>query len=368
MPESSDVHGPTGRAPASASPGARSALRRFVGISLGGGRGKTTAVARLEFVPTSGDAQLAEQAAASREALDEDTRRSRAEAQTRAHAPGGSLVLAEARARWGQRGGGDVGDDADTAPFRDEVLVRWIDRWLDDATVVACDAPLTLPPCVRCQLACPGLENCTVPVVVWMRRNAGRLSLRRGRSDPGKPAVTPYTQRATELLLERATLEPREALGQGMGPLAARAAYLRRALSPRLRLHENLLEVHPRATLIRMFGGREERRTRHGTTEQTWQTRKRMLGQLVADLEFDRVWPDLVVRNVHVFHAVVAAFSSYFWAREGWRGPEDLLAEGRSDGDAPALELAHAVDELGDLWLEDGWIWAPPTRLRSRGR
>jgi predicted nuclease with RNAse H fold len=302
---------------------ARARFSRFVGISLGGGRGKTTAVARLEFRD-------------------------------------GRLTLAEARTRSGQRGGGEIEehDSPLEAPFRDDVLLRWFERWVDDATVVAFDAPLTLPPCVRCQLACPGIDACTVPVVAWMRRHGEDLVVRTGRSDPGKPAVTPYTQRATELLLERATLQPREALGQGMGPLAARAAYLRRALAPKLRLNENLIEVHPRATLIRTFGPREERRTRQGANTQTWEVRKQMLGQLAEGLSFDRVWPDLVVRNVHVFHAVVSAFTAYFWARDGWRGPEDLLVGVRER----AAELTQAVEELGDLWLEDGWIWAPPTR------
>ncbi|PRP94585.1 DUF429 domain-containing protein [Enhygromyxa salina] len=323
-------------------------------MSLGGGRGKTTAVARLELAG-SGSGET-------------------------------SLTLVEARTRWGQRGGGEVdeGDDAE-APFRDEVLLRWVDRWVDEHTVTAVDAPLTLPPCVRCQLHCPGIDACTVPVVAWMRRHGGYLVIRKGRSDPGKPAVTPYTQRATELLLERATLEPRESLGQGMGPLAARAAYLRRALSPRLRLNENLIEVHPRATLIRLLGPRRERRTRHGSDPQIWENRASVLaalGQIVEGLEFDRVWPDLVVRNVHVFHAVVSAFTAYFWAHEGWSGPEDLLEPDSFDAaDDPAASspldppsdpphdhvaqperLARAVDELGDLWLEDGWIWAPPRR------
>ena len=270
-------------------------------------------------------------------------------------------MLAEARARWGQRGGGavDQSDRSADAPFRDDVLCRWLDRFVDDDTVCAFDAPLTLPPCVRCRLACPGIDQCTVPVVGWMRRHAPHLIVRKGRTDPGKPSVTPYTQRATELLLEHATLQPREALGQGMGPLAARAAYLRRRLSPRLRLNENLIEVHPRATLIRVFGPREERRTRHGSAEMTWEVRKRALdglGELSPALAFDRVWPDLVVRNVHVFHAVVAAFSAYLWAVEGWQGPEDLLV----GIDAQRSTLAAALDELGDLWLQDGWIWSPP--------
>ena len=316
-------------------------MRRFVGLSLGGGRGKTTAIARLEMSPIEPD-----------QSDDED-----GEEQ-----PRWRLTLAEARARWGQRGGGeiDVSQHVD-APFRDEVLFGWFERWLDEHSVVAVNAPLTLPPCVRCREACPGVPSCTVPVVGWMRRHGPALVVRKGRTDPGKPAVTPYTQRATELLLERATLQPREALGQGMGPLAARAAYLRRRLAPSLRLNENLLEVHPRATLIRLFGERDERRTRHGSAEQTWDMRKLLLerlGLLVEGLAFDRVWPDLVVRNVHVFHAVICAFTAYFWAQEGWVGPEDLLSAASNQ----APQLREAIDELGDLWLQDGWIWAPPLR------
>ncbi len=321
---------------ASTPAGRRGQFRRFIGVSLGGGRGKTTAVARLELDPETG-----------------------------------VLTLAEARARWGQRGGGEVADRDDEhgeAAFRDDVLLHWLGDWLDDHSVVAFDAPLTLPPCVRCQLACPGIDACEVPVVVWMRTHAGRLSIRTGRSDPSKPAVTPYTQRATELLLERATLQPREALGQGMGPLAARATYLRRALSPRLRLHENLIEVHPRATLIRRFGLRDERKARQGEVERTWETRKQMLdqlGQIGGGLAFDRVWPELVVRNVHVFHAVVAAFTAWLWAREGWRGPVDLLEDLNRDPNRDPNRpdrFAAPIAALGDLWVEDGWIWTPPGR------
>jgi predicted nuclease with RNAse H fold len=298
----------------------RAHLRRFVGISLGGGRGKTTAVARIEL----GEA-------------------------------GASLVLAEARVRREHKGGGaprDAGQE--TGPFRDQVLLAYLDEWVDEHTAVGVDAPLTLPPCVPCQRACPGIEACTVPAVVWMREHAPRLQIRSGRSDPQKPLVTPYTQRPTELLLEHATLQPRETLGQGMGPLAARATYLRRATSPRLRLNENLLEVHPRATLIRLFGDEAERGTRRGETVGTWGQRRHMLVALSDGLEFDRVWPELVVRNVHVFHAVVCAFTVYLWAKEGWAGPEDFE---RAADDAA---LVDALAQLRERWLLDGWIWVPP--------
>ena len=114
--------------------------------------------------------------------------------------------------------------------------------------------------------------------------------------------------------------------------------------------------------MIRLFGSRQERRTRQGETEQTWINRAAILSRLVDDLEFDRVWPELVVRNVHVFHAVVAAFTAYFWALEGWRGPEDLLPA--KDAPSPISgALSEAISSLGSRWLEDGWIWVPPSRV-----
>ncbi|MCY1005614.1 UPF0158 family protein [Nannocystis pusilla] len=211
---------------------------RFIGVALGGGRGKTTAVARLERVEAEGDAPR--------------------------------VRLAEARLRHGHRGSGEEGGEGGGDPlFRDEVLVAYLQRWVSDDTVVAIDAPLTLPPCIRCPLACPGVQACTVPVVAWMRKHAPALHAAR-RSDPGKPAVTPYTQRAVDVLLTHVGLSPRESLGQGMGPLAARAAYLRRVLSPLLRLHENLIEVYPPATVTRLFGAEVEHRHRRSDSEQAW--------------------------------------------------------------------------------------------------
>jgi predicted nuclease with RNAse H fold len=312
--------------------GARAGIRRFIGVDLGGGRGKNTAVARLELgVGPTGRPRLA---------------------------------VAEAKVRHGQRGTGrSEGEPGGEALFRDEVLVAWLERWVDDTTVVAIDAPLTLPPCIRCTLPCPTVARCTVPVVAWMRRFGPKL-LARGRSDPGKPAVTPYTQRATELLQRAVGVSPRETLGQGTGPVAARAAYLRRVLSPRLRLHENLIEVHPRATIEQVFGPELSRLARHGDDDRVWATRKRVLAGLAPGIAFDYVWPELVVRNMHVFHAVLSAFTAFLWARRGLRGPADLRVA--TPVSATPEVLATAIDELGTHWLEDGWVFVPPPSARPR--
>ncbi|MCY0993242.1 DUF429 domain-containing protein [Nannocystis sp. ILAH1] len=303
---------------------------RFIGVALGGGRGKTTAVARLERVETEGDAPR--------------------------------VRLAEARLRHGHRGSGEEGGEGGGDPlFRDEVLVAYLQRWVSDDTVVAIDAPLTLPPCIRCPLACPGVQACTVPVVAWMRKHAPALHAAR-RSDPGKPAVTPYTQRAVDVLLTHVGLSPRESLGQGMGPLAARAAYLRRVLSPLLRLHENLIEVHPPATVTRLFGAEVEHRHRRSDSEQAWELRKRMLTALEPMLAFDFVWPEVVVRSPHVFDAVIAGVTAFLWAHQGWQGPLDLLpAQSAAASETVTPDpLRAAIAGLEDRWLEDGWIWVPP--------
>ncbi|MCA9688866.1 MAG: DUF429 domain-containing protein [Myxococcales bacterium] len=291
-------------------------------MNLGGGRGKSTAVARLE--------------------LDE---------------AGGELRVAEARLRHGHRGSGEDREAGGDSLFRDEALVAYLERWVDDETAVAINAPLTLPPCIRCTLPCPGVGRCEVPVVAWMRRHADGL-VRPGRSDPGKPSVTPYTQRAVDLLFMRAGLKPRESLGQGMGPLSARAVYLRRVLSPRLRLHENLIEVHPPATVIRLFGEAVEHRLRRADTATIWELRKQILAELpcgqdpARGLGFRYVWPEVVVRSPHVFDAILCAHMVFLWAADSLRGPAELH-DGRDAG------VDAAIDALELLWLEDGWIWIP---------
>lgn len=301
--------------------------RTFVGVSVGGGRGKTTAVARIEARST------------------------------------GQFALVEARVRQGERGGGLVensNEHAELAPFQDDVLLAYL-RARDVAnTVLAVDVPLTLPPCIRCQLECPGVGECVDPSVEWMRRN-------RPVARTSKSALTPYTQRACEMLLTRAMLAPRETLGQGMGPLSARAAFLRRALAGAYELHRNLIEVHPRATLVRLFGEQAERETRRGALAAVWQRRREMLDHLTTPIDLIGVWPDLVVRNVHVFHAAVAAFSAMFWQLDNWQGPSDLLDPDHED---EGLERAvgEFMEKAGPDGAEWGWIWVPPVRAQKPSR
>jgi hypothetical protein len=266
-------------------------FNHVVGVDLGGGKGKKTALATL-----------------------------------RVDAAGATVV--EIAPREGER------------PFYDTSLVETI-RQFGDGTLLCLDAPLTLPPCLRCAVpVCPGQKACVDPAVVAMRAIAAEAAeadpeLAGGRNARrGKPQVTPYTQRATEVYLaHRLRIVPREALGQGTGPLAARAAHLTRALADRFTLNETLLEVYPKGTLAALGFQRPYKKHLHER-----ETRASILEALAGDLRFGPgVWRELCVQSDHLFEAVICAYTGYLWARDAWAAP-----------------AAHAS------LLAGGWIWTPP--------
>jgi predicted nuclease with RNAse H fold len=173
------------------------------------------------------------------------------------------------------------------------------------------------------------VEACEVPIVSWFREREN------GARKPGlKPKYTPYTQRASEVILhEEHQILPRETLGQGMGPLTARGQYLTRALASTHRLNENLIEVYPKATLTRLFEAKRTRRYKRSAGSQD--TRLHMLNDL-ADLTFaPGQWRQHALENDHKFDAVICAYTAYLW----WRG----------ECEQPSSPTV----------LDDGWIWFP---------
>ncbi len=261
-------------------------FNRFLGVDLGGGKGKKTAVALLEVTST------------------------------------GVVAI-------------DVAPRTGSAPLYDTALIEYI-RSAGPDTVVCVDAPLTLPPCLRCDVpVCPGQDQCVDPAVIEMRRLYGATPEDDSRdSRRGKPSLTPYTQRATEVYLHRRRgILPRETLGQGMGPLTARAAHLVRALRDRFTLDDNLIEVFPRATL-ELLGFPYSRVPYKKKVDE----RIEILARL-GDLSFGPgVWREECRKSDHMFDAVIGAYTGYLWARDGWQIPKD------------SVEALRA----------DGWIWVPP--------
>jgi len=252
-------------------------FKRFIGIDLGGGKGKKTALAVLD--------------------------RSR---------DGVTVTALHPR--------------PDEQPLYDTALIAAVRERGEDAAVCV-DAPLTLPPCVRCDVACcPGQTSCADAEVVTLRRLFGLGVGRRG-----KPAFTPYTQRATEAYLVRQRgISPREALGQGTGPLTARASYLVRALADRFTLNDSLIEVFPRATL-ELLGFRDRYKKRVDK-------RIEILARL-RDLSFaPGVWREECRQSDHVFDAVICAYTGFLRSRDAW----------------------PVAPEVASLFPSAGWIWVPP--------
>ncbi len=254
--------------------------RTFIGVDLGGGKGKNTAVARLELG-------------------NED----------------GVRVV-------------DYGTGRE-APWYDDRLIAYLRQYADGA-VVAIDAPLTMPSCVRCvEPVCPTHESCEVPIVTWFREreNGARVA---GK----KPKYTPYTQRASEVILhEDHQILPRETLGQGMGPLAARGAYLTRALGTTHRLNENLIEVYPKATITQLFTPRVA--GKYKRSAESPRTRLDIFNGL-GDLTFaPGAWREDGLANDHKFDAIICAYTAYLWAR------------------------GECVTPVSDVVKDDGWIWFP---------
>lgn len=301
----------------------------FVGIDLGGARGKSTAVARLSCAASA--SQVVDTSDGSRPG----------------RARHGDVIVQEVTTR-------HLGID----PWHDAVLMEYLGS-LGDGVAIAINAPLTVPACLRCQLpACPGKQICVDPAVEWLRTEGAELveqalesdrdriavipggsSSPQGNSRPPRqrPRIEPYVHRGAELKLhyERGLL-PRDALGLSIGPIAARAAHLRRLLAGMgFELNHNLLEVSPRATVHALFGARKARGYKRDADP--WETRVAIIEDL-RDMQFavsSRLSREEVLRNDHCFDALLSGYTAYLWARDGWTMPEGIFTA-------------------------DGWIWAPP--------
>src|SRR5258706_3949085 len=100
----------------------RSSFKTFIGVDLGGGKGKNTGVALLR-------------------------------------AREGGVVV-------------ERYDTGDGHPWYDDRLVAFLKDHAEDA-VVAVDAPLSLTACVRCRVpVCPGIADCVDPTTIWFRDRA----------------------------------------------------------------------------------------------------------------------------------------------------------------------------------------------------
>ena len=286
----------------------------FIGIDLGGARGRTTAVTRMRY-------------------------------QAGRNGASGHIVVQEVSTRNG-----------DGEPWHDAALEAYLGT--HSSGVIAINAPLTLPACMRCQLqVCPSKRECVDPAVVWLREVGHELAVQAVESDrdriavvPGgrsgtydrpwwqqKSRVEPYVHRGCEVVLHyRHGILQRDAMGAGTGPIATRASHLKRRLAGLgFELNRNLIEVSARVTVHSLFGERKARGYRRDADP--WRIRAGIVEGL-GDLRFalaSRMAREEVLRNDHCFDSLVSCYTAFLWARDGWTMP--------SEG----------------AFAEDGWIWSP---------
>jgi predicted nuclease with RNAse H fold len=184
--------------------------------------------------------------------------------------------------------------------------------------ILAIDAPLTLPPCLRCSAACrgPGIDRCE-------RADARGL---------WRAGWNPTSQRLCELLIyERVHERPMPTMQ--LGALAARALVLARRFR-RLRPPPRVLEVYPRATLAALRAADPAIRPRERAEERAAHRQgviRAMRGSGLIDV------PDRLRRRLseeHVFDALIAAYTGWLYPH-GLRPPPSVMRE------------------------SDGWIWIP---------
>jgi hypothetical protein len=81
-----------------------------------------------------------------------------------------------------------------------------VSQYNDDVEYVAFDVPLSLPTCLQCPIKCGGYETCPLPENVWMRDFYAKVN----KHKKPKKLFTPYTQRCVEAYIAYALEEPFE--------------------------------------------------------------------------------------------------------------------------------------------------------------
>ncbi len=300
------LSGPTGRQLVSMILSREWFFKRIVGVDLAGGRGKSTAVAILQLP----------------DGATPNHRRPR-------------LVFASAR-------------DSHKKPWRDDRLASLLDQ--DSRHTLLClDAPISLPPCLRCRKRhCPGTQDCPDPEVETMRKLAP------GTGRGGKPRFTPYTQRACDLALMLAGLPVAGALDGSRGPLAARVQHILRRTGRSFSVENNLLEISVPASLQIWFGDKTARACRRSPS--VWSSRARVLEAYASRIEF-ALWREPILSHVHLFAAVTCAVAGLAWLAEARFGASARPLP-RSDGDDDSRsgipENAWSGPAVGQIWIPQG--------------
>jgi predicted nuclease with RNAse H fold len=192
----------------------------------------------------------------------------------------------------------------------DSKIVQILEKHKKELHSVAIDAPLKMPKCMRCRLKCPGHEKCQEPEIKWM----WKWHKNREPSKRPNKIFTPYTERCVEQYISseiQPDLATDHALGSNRAPLAARAMYLKRRIKD-----TQVIEVMPKVSLWRLgqeMGVSKAKLLKYKTVTHGPEIRQIFLDRWTeGDLSFiyHRDFK-LMVKDAFAFESFIAAYTAF---------------------------------------------------------
>lgn len=191
----------------------------------------------------------------------------------------------------------------------DAQLHKLIQEVPNPVEIVAFDAPLQLPKCMRCRLKCPGYDDCEEPEMVWLKKAYRKFN----ENKKPKRFCTPYTERCVEFYLSTEMEEvfhPSHALGANAAPLTARAHFVSR------RLDLPCIEVMPKVSLWRIgrsLGVQKSYLRFHKHAVEGEGIREAILKQLIErDIAFIYAQDvRTMIADAHAFDAFICALTAF---------------------------------------------------------
>ncbi len=192
----------------------------------------------------------------------------------------------------------------------DSKIIQILDKHKKELHSIGIDAPLKMPKCIRCRLRCPGHEKCQEPEIRWM----WKLHKKKEPKKRPNKIFTPYTERCVEQYISaeiHQDLASDHALGSNRAPLAARAMYLKR------RVHGvPTFEVMPKVSLWRLgqqVGLSKSQLLKYKTLTEGEDIRQRILDKWTeGDLSFiyHRDFK-LMVKDAFAFESFICAYTTF---------------------------------------------------------
>lgn len=191
----------------------------------------------------------------------------------------------------------------------DSKIHEIIEQYKDSLSNLVFDVPFRLPACLECRLVCPGYEQCQEAHILWQWKKTKQLQ----KKKKPKKLFTPYTQRCVDLYManfleEKLTVH--HPLGANLAPLVARAAFIRRRLSYQVfetNVHIAVWRIGRSLQVMK----RHLRFFRHAVSGE--ESRKAILEALTENGVIFIYQQDskLLAENAHAFEAFICAVVSY---------------------------------------------------------